>query len=143
MWIDGRKNVLLAHAGTAFPIFVADVRVSDLRPLGPGARATIHGSLADEGLPAGTLGSLGIGEPLIAKTANRQLRGRRKTVLVKAGGKILAFLGSEPASRAGVKCGPIPDDELPGAVGASYHAVVKAAGEGPARRVLTWVLITP
>jgi hypothetical protein len=75
VWIDGRKNGLLAHAGTAFPIFVPDIRAGDLRPLGPWLRAAIITALADEDLPRGTLGDLGIGEPMIAKTANRQLLG--------------------------------------------------------------------
>ncbi|HEY3736085.1 MAG TPA: hypothetical protein VGL26_01465 [Jatrophihabitans sp.] len=75
VWLDGRKNALLAHAGTAFPIFVPDIKVADLRPLGSWLRSVITESLADEHLPASALGELGIGEPLIAKTASRQVLG--------------------------------------------------------------------
>ena len=53
----------------------ADIRATDLRPLGPWLRAAITSALADEQLPRTTLGDLGVGEPLIAKTANRQLLG--------------------------------------------------------------------
>src|SRR5712691_5244433 len=34
LWVDGRKHLLLAHAGTLFPVFVADVRKADLLPIG-------------------------------------------------------------------------------------------------------------
>src|SRR5207247_415481 len=34
LWLDRRKCLLLTHAGTLFPVFVADVRAADLRPPG-------------------------------------------------------------------------------------------------------------
>ena len=42
IWIDRRKCLLLTHAGTLFPIFVADIRKGDLRPLGPYVVGLIH-----------------------------------------------------------------------------------------------------
>lgn len=33
LWFDRRKCLLLAHVGTLFPVFVADVRKADLTPL--------------------------------------------------------------------------------------------------------------
>jgi hypothetical protein len=32
--LDRRKCLLIVRAGTLFPVFVADVRISDLRPIG-------------------------------------------------------------------------------------------------------------
>lgn len=75
LWIDGRKNALLAHARTAFPILVSDVRVAQLRPLGRWLASAITMALAEENLPADTFGVLDDAEPVIAKTASRQLLG--------------------------------------------------------------------
>jgi hypothetical protein len=75
LWIDGRKHALLAHARTAFPILVPDIRVAHLRPLGRWLADTISAALAEEDLPADTLGPLDNDEPTIAKTASRQLLG--------------------------------------------------------------------
>jgi hypothetical protein len=35
LWIERRKCLLFTHAGTLFPIFLADVRKVDLLPIGP------------------------------------------------------------------------------------------------------------
>lgn len=35
LWLDRRKSVLLTHAGTLFPVLIADVRKRDLQPPGP------------------------------------------------------------------------------------------------------------
>jgi hypothetical protein len=75
LWIDGRKNALLAQARTAFPILVPDVRVAQLRPLGLWLANTITTALAEENLPADTLGPLDAAQLQIGKTANRQLLG--------------------------------------------------------------------
>ncbi|MCA1699222.1 MAG: hypothetical protein LC790_10115, partial [Actinobacteria bacterium] len=32
LWLDRRKCLLIVHAGTLFALFVADIRVRDLRP---------------------------------------------------------------------------------------------------------------
>jgi hypothetical protein len=35
LWLDHRKCLLITHAGTLFSVFLAGVRKSDLRPVGP------------------------------------------------------------------------------------------------------------
>lgn len=74
-WIDRRKCLLLMHAGTMLAIFVPDVRKADLVPLGPNIVRHIEDSLADEGLPRGTLGVLDAAGVTVAKTASRSLLG--------------------------------------------------------------------
>jgi hypothetical protein len=49
LWLDGRKCLLLTHAGTLFPVFAADVRAAELRPLGPWLTATIGDQFAPNG----------------------------------------------------------------------------------------------
>ncbi len=102
VWVGGRKCALLAHAGTAFPIFVPDIRVPELRPLGPWLRRQITTALADEGLAGNALGELGIGEPLIAKTANRQLLGFMNETAYQAEWEIAASGGLDRADMVGL-----------------------------------------
>ena len=52
LWPDGRKCILLTHAGTLFPVFVAEC-ARELRPLVPWLVVTIGRELAAEGLPPG------------------------------------------------------------------------------------------
>jgi hypothetical protein len=75
LWIGGRKCLLLMHAGTLFPVFVADVRKPQLRPLGLFVGGVIVDALAAEGLPSGTLGPLDPGTLVVARTASRQVLG--------------------------------------------------------------------
>jgi hypothetical protein len=49
LWIERRKYLLLTHAGTLFPIFVAGVRKADLVPIGPYAVDLIEEELRSEG----------------------------------------------------------------------------------------------
>ena len=58
LWLDGRKCLLLAHAGTPFSVFVADIRKSDLMPLGPFVVRFIHNELEAESFPLDRLGAL-------------------------------------------------------------------------------------
>jgi hypothetical protein len=88
LWVDGRKCLLLAHAGTAFPVFVADVRKRDLAPLGERVAGTIRRALRAEGLPDDTLGGLDPGEVTITKTASRQLLGFMNDMALHAGYEI-------------------------------------------------------
>jgi hypothetical protein len=53
-WFDGRKCLLLTHAGTLFSVFEADVRVADLRDTRRAVTSLISRELAREGLPAAT-----------------------------------------------------------------------------------------
>jgi len=48
--IERRKCLLVTHAGTLFSVFVPDVRVAQLRPLGPFLVARIADQLRAEGL---------------------------------------------------------------------------------------------
>ncbi len=52
LWFDGRKCLLVVHADTLFPVFAADVRAAQLRPLGPWLAATIAGRLPPDALGA-------------------------------------------------------------------------------------------
>jgi hypothetical protein len=58
LWLDRRKCLLLTHAGTLFPVFVADVRAADLRALGSYIVGHIAAELASEGLRPDSLGQL-------------------------------------------------------------------------------------
>jgi hypothetical protein len=48
--VDGRKCLLLAHAGTLFSVFVPDIRKAGLVPIGPSVVGIIHTELESEGL---------------------------------------------------------------------------------------------
>ncbi len=75
LWIDRCKCLLVVHAGTLFPVFVADIRKSDLRHFGHLAAGAVAEALADEGLPAVALGGLDPRRVRVAKTASRQALG--------------------------------------------------------------------
>ena len=73
LWIDRRKCLLLTHAGTLFPVFVADVRKADLRPIGPYVVGLLDEHLRSEGLAADILGRLDPADVHVAKTASRSI----------------------------------------------------------------------
>lgn len=73
LWIDRRKCLLITHAGTLFPVFVADIRAPDLRPFEQHAIDLIAAALLEEGLPSDALGSLH--EAHLAKTASKHVLG--------------------------------------------------------------------
>jgi len=75
VWIEGRKNALLMHAATTFPILVRDARAADLRPLGTWLRTTIESALASEGLAPETLGDFANSEMVVAKAIDRRVLG--------------------------------------------------------------------
>ena len=75
LWIDGRKCLLVTHAGTLFSIFAPDVRAGDLRPLGTFVVPRIHDQLAAEGLSPDALGVIDPSDARIAKTADRGVLG--------------------------------------------------------------------
>lgn len=74
LWLDRRKCLLIVHAGTLFPIFVADVRVTDLRPIGR-VVDLLTAALLEEQPPIDALGRLDPGEVRVAKTASRNVLG--------------------------------------------------------------------
>jgi hypothetical protein len=74
LWFDRRKCLLLAHVGTLFPVFVADVRKADLTPLDLWLANVVRRELNAESLPGHVLGN--ISAPVVlAKTASRQMLG--------------------------------------------------------------------
>ncbi len=74
LWFDRRKCLLLAHVGTLFPVFVADVRKADLNPLDLWLASAVRRELNAEGLPGSVLGDLAA-PVVVAKTASRQTLG--------------------------------------------------------------------
>jgi hypothetical protein len=74
LWLDRRKCLLIAHAGTLFPIFVADVRSTDLRPIGR-IVGLLTMALLEEQLPTDVLGLLDPDNVRVAKTASRHVLG--------------------------------------------------------------------
>ncbi|MGH2947211.1 MAG: DUF6933 domain-containing protein [Solirubrobacteraceae bacterium] len=74
LWLDRRKCLLIVHAGTLFPIFVADIRISDLRPI---RRVVdlLKRALLEEDLPIDALGLLDPNDVQLAKTASRHVLG--------------------------------------------------------------------
>ena len=75
LWLDRRKCLLITHAGTLFSLFVAAVRISDLRPFERRIAGLIAGALLEEGLPIDALGRLDPDEVRLAKTASRHVLG--------------------------------------------------------------------
>src|SRR4051794_8387894 len=75
LWLDRRKRLLPPHPGTLFPVFVADVRAADLRPLGAYVVGIIEAELASENLSPDSLGRLDPNAVQVAKTASRSVLG--------------------------------------------------------------------
>lgn len=73
IWIDRRKCLILAHAGTLFPIVAVDVRAGDLRPIGPYVAGLIQSALNEERLPPTVFGELDPNEVITARTASRSV----------------------------------------------------------------------
>ena len=75
LWLDGRKCLLLAHAGTLFSVFVPDIRKADLVPIGPSVVGFIHTELEAESLPLDRFGILDSRYITLAKTESRIVLG--------------------------------------------------------------------
>jgi hypothetical protein len=75
LWLDGRKCLALAHAGTLFSVFVADIRKSDQMPIGPSVVRFIHKELEAESFPLDRLGALDSRSIALAKTESRTVLG--------------------------------------------------------------------
>jgi hypothetical protein len=75
LWIDRRKCILFVHADTLFPVFRADVRVDELRPLGGYVVRAVEEELHAEGLPLDVLGRLDAKDVHVARTASRGVLG--------------------------------------------------------------------
>lgn len=74
IWLDGRKSLLLAHAGTLFSVFVPDIRKADLVPLGQSIAAFIKNELDAESLSPDRLGALDM-QVTLARTESRSILG--------------------------------------------------------------------
>ncbi len=75
VWIDRRKCLLVVHADTLFPVFVADVRKPQLANFGQYIAGTVATSLADEELAPDCLGPLDPAQVRVARTASRSVLG--------------------------------------------------------------------
>ncbi len=93
LWIERRKCLLLTHAGTLFPVFVADVRKADLQPIGPYVVGLAEAHLRSEGLAADALGTLDPEDVHPAKTASRSILGVMNDVAFHARYRIEAMGG--------------------------------------------------
>lgn len=83
LWLDRRRCLLLTHAGTLFPVLIANVRKSDLNSPGQLIVARIQAALAEESLPSDLLGPLDADAVRIASTASRSILGfMNETALV-------------------------------------------------------------
>jgi hypothetical protein len=85
LWLDRRKCLLITHAGTLFSLFVADLRIGDLRPFERRIVDLLTAALLDEGLPIDALGRLEPSEVRIAKTASRHVLGVMNQIAFEIG----------------------------------------------------------
>ncbi|HEY5057941.1 MAG TPA: hypothetical protein VII51_02890 [Gaiellaceae bacterium] len=88
VWFDRRKCLLLVHAGTLFPVFVADVRVPDLRPIGRQVVRVVEDALLEEGLPVDAFGQLDPDDVQLEKTASRHVLGVMNEIAFECGWQI-------------------------------------------------------
>lgn len=73
--LDRCKCLLTVHAGTLFPTFVADVRVTDLRPIERRIVDLVEAALLEEGLPVDALGRLDLDDVRLAEDRSRHVLG--------------------------------------------------------------------
>lgn len=97
LWIERRKCLLLTHAGTLFPVFVADLRKADLLPIGAYVVDLVEEHLHSEGLAASTLGRLDRNDVHLAKTASRSILGHMNDTTIHARYRIEAMGGIDRA----------------------------------------------
>lgn len=84
VYVDRRKCLLLTHARTLFSVFVPDVTVAALRPVGAFVVSAVESALRAEGLPTGTFGDLAAEDVTVAKTADRRVVGTMNDLVVTA-----------------------------------------------------------
>lgn len=84
VFIERRKCVVLAHVGTLFAVFVADVRVEELRPIGPFAATHVETALRVERLPLDTFGPLDPDGVQVARTASRSIVASLNDIVAQA-----------------------------------------------------------
>lgn len=82
LWVDGKKCLLLTHAGTLFSVFVAEVRKADLLPFGSFVVEVVAAELRAERLPADALGALDPAAVELATTASRRVLGLMNDIAI-------------------------------------------------------------
>ena len=75
LWLDRRKCLLLAHAGTLFSVLVPDVHKAGLLPIGRVVVGSIDRALDSENLTRGRLGNFDANSVELAATVNRAVLG--------------------------------------------------------------------
>lgn len=93
LWIERRKCLLLTHAGTLFPVFVADVRKAEITPIEPYVVTLVREHLGSEDLPHDTLGALDPDDVQLARTASRSVLGVMNDTAIHARYRIEAMGG--------------------------------------------------
>jgi hypothetical protein len=99
VWLDRRKWVLFVQAATLFPIYVPDVRVEDLRPIGPFMTRHVQDALVSEQLPPDLFGPLE-GDVPIARTASRSILASMNDMVAQARHWIRYFGHLDPEEAA-------------------------------------------
>ena len=75
LWIERRKCLLAAHAGTLFAFFEPDITKAHITPFGPFLLGMIDRELGAEGLPPDTFGRLAASDFVIGRTCSRSVLG--------------------------------------------------------------------
>ncbi len=75
LWLDGRKCLLISHAGTLFSVFEPDLAKASLTAIGPLLVQLIERELAAEDLPKTTFGSLEASAFAVGRTCSRSVLG--------------------------------------------------------------------
>ncbi|MHB8437745.1 MAG: DUF6933 domain-containing protein [Acidimicrobiales bacterium] len=75
LWLTGRKCVLRTHAGSLFSVFVPDVSVGALRPIGKFVVPVVQAEIRAEVLSPDTFGNLDPRDVHTAKTASCRVLG--------------------------------------------------------------------
>jgi hypothetical protein len=99
VWLDRRKWVLFVHAATLFPIYVPDVRVGDLRPIGPFMARHVHDALVSEHLPLDLFGPLE-GDVTVARTASKSILASMNDMVAQARHRIRYYGHLDPEDAA-------------------------------------------
>ena len=98
VFFDGRKCLLLTHAGTLFTVLEPDIRAHDLRPPQAFVVGVVERELAAENLSTDTFGRLNDEGLRIARTADRSVLGCMNDMAYLAGDLIARAGGLKHAS---------------------------------------------
>ena len=84
VWVDGRKCLLILHAGTLFSVLVPDVKAAEVRPIERCVVRVINDAVRAEGLPENCFGPLDPDQVQIGKTASRHVLGVMNELALEA-----------------------------------------------------------